>query len=307
MRPAVFLDRDNTLIEDPGYLADPNQVRLMPGAAETIRRCKDGGYRVVVVTNQSGLARGLITEAQLREIHDQMETLLKQDQATLDGIYFCPYLDGPEAVVPQYRCDSELRKPKPGMLLKAAEDLDLDLAQSWMIGDSITDVQAGLAAGCNTILLSDDLEDLEDVEADYIVDSLPRAVDVVLGFEPDEACEPVEAPPAPNPPAPATTAPPPPAMPATDGPGDSAAAVELLRDIRTLLRQQDRAALQRDFSVVRLAATLCQIVAVAVMLWGLAAYVSEDAAAIQLSLLRFLLAGILQLLALTLFIIDPSK
>ena len=152
-RPAVFLDRDKTIIADPGYIADPRQVSLLPGAAEAIRRWNAAGFAVVVVTNQSGVARGLLTEERLAEIHQRLRDLLQADGARLDAIYYCPFLDGPEAVVERYRMDSELRKPKPGMLRLAAQDLGLDLSRSWMIGDSRHDVTAGAAAGCRTILI----------------------------------------------------------------------------------------------------------------------------------------------------------
>lgn len=133
---AIFLDRDNTLIEDPGYLADPNQVKLLPGVTQAIKRWNESGYQVVVVTNQSGLARGLITEKQLNDIHDRLESLLEAEDAKVDAIYYCPYLEGPEAIVRKFKRDSKLRKPKPGMLIKAAEELGLDLDYSWMVGDA---------------------------------------------------------------------------------------------------------------------------------------------------------------------------
>lgn len=151
--PAVFLDRDNTLIEDPGYINDPAAVRLLPGAGEALRRIRAAGYRAVVVTNQSGVARGRITEGQLVAVHARLRELLGAEGAELDAIYHCPYLDGPEAVVAAYRRDSDLRKPRPGMLLLAARELGLDLARSWMVGDSARDVEAGRAAGCRTILI----------------------------------------------------------------------------------------------------------------------------------------------------------
>ncbi|RIK67412.1 MAG: D,D-heptose 1,7-bisphosphate phosphatase [Planctomycetota bacterium] len=154
LHPAVFLDRDNTLIADPGYISDPADVRLLPGAAEAVRRIRAAGYRAVVVTNQSGVARGRITEAQLEAVHLRLRALLRGERAELDAIYVCPYLDGPEAVVAAYRRDSDLRKPRPGMLLLAARELGLDLPHSWMIGDSPRDVEAGRAAGCRTILIS---------------------------------------------------------------------------------------------------------------------------------------------------------
>lgn len=152
-RRAVFLDRDKTLMEDPGYVSDPGQVRLLGGAAEAVARLRGAGYLVIVVTNQSGIARGKITEAQIAAVHERLRELLRRAGTDLDAIYYCPYLDGPDAVVAQYRRDSDLRKPRPGMLLQAAREMEIDLSRSWMIGDEARDAQAGRAAGCRTILL----------------------------------------------------------------------------------------------------------------------------------------------------------
>lgn len=148
---AVFLDRDHTVINDPGYLADPAGVRLMPGAIMALRGLMGAGYKLVVVTNQSGVARGLLTEETLEKIHQEMRRQLEQGGVKLDGVYYCPF--HPEGLVEKYRRESELRKPQPGMLLQAAKELDLDLAASWMIGDSPRDIEAGRRAGCKTILL----------------------------------------------------------------------------------------------------------------------------------------------------------
>jgi len=148
---AVFFDRDGTLIEDPGYLNHPDQVKLLDGAAEILKELKRLGYQTVIVTNQSGVARGIVSEEMLGRIHDRLGELLAQKGAALDGVYYCPY--HPEGVIPKYRQDSDWRKPEPGMLLAAAQDLDIDLTRSWMVGDSPRDVEAGHRAGCRTILL----------------------------------------------------------------------------------------------------------------------------------------------------------
>ncbi len=148
---AVFLDRDGTLVDDPGYLRDPGQVRLLPGAGQAVAALRRAGLKVVVVTNQSGVARGLLDEACLAAIHDRMRRLLAEHGAQLDGLYYCPY--HPDGVVQAYRRESDWRKPGCGMLVAAARDLGLDLGASWMIGDSPRDVEAGRRAGCRTILL----------------------------------------------------------------------------------------------------------------------------------------------------------
>ena len=177
-RPAVFVDRDNTLIPDPGYLRDPQQVRLLPGTADAIRRLRNAGWPVIVITNQSGVARGLLTENDVAAIHERMNELLQAEGARVDAIYYCPFLDSAEAICADYRKDSDLRKPKPGMLLLAAREHGLDLARSWMIGDGERDVQAGKSAGCQTILLSNQKPALS--VADHVAADLPAAADLIL-------------------------------------------------------------------------------------------------------------------------------
>ncbi len=149
-RPAVFLDRDGTLIKHVHYLADPAQVELLPGAAEALKKLRAAGFRCVLVTNQSAIGRGLITEARLHEIHAAMSRQLAEQGTSLDGIYFCP--DAP-AGDDRTVVENQKRKPGPGMLLEAAADLGLELAESWMVGDYISDVLAGLNAGCRSILV----------------------------------------------------------------------------------------------------------------------------------------------------------
>lgn len=184
-RAAVFLDRDNTLIADPGYISDPDQVRLLPGAAAALRRIRSAGFAAVVVTNQSGIARGRITEPQLAAVHARMRELLRAQGADVDAIYYCPYLDGPEAVVAGYRRDSDLRKPKPGMLLSAAREMGIDLGRSWMVGDSVRDIEAGRAAGCRTIRLAGRVEDRvgDGPGADHVAADLGEAVECILSSQ----------------------------------------------------------------------------------------------------------------------------
>ncbi len=149
---AIFLDRDGTLIEDPGYLNHPEQVKLLEGVAEALIELRNMGYMLIVVTNQSAVARGIVSEKILGEIHNRLRQLLTERGAYLDQIYYCPY--HPDGVIPKYRKESEWRKPNPGMLLAASEDMDIDLSQSWKIGDSSRDIEAGLRAGCKTILVT---------------------------------------------------------------------------------------------------------------------------------------------------------
>jgi D,D-heptose 1,7-bisphosphate phosphatase len=148
---AIFLDRDDTLIEDAGYINHPDQVKLLDSVADALRELKEMGYKLVVASNQSAVARGIVTEEVLDEIHDRLKQLLAEKGAFLDQIYYCPY--HPDGIIPKYRKESDWRKPNPGMLLAAADETDIDLSQSWCIGNSSRDVEAGLRAGCKTILI----------------------------------------------------------------------------------------------------------------------------------------------------------
>ncbi len=154
---AIFLDRDGTINRYVGFLRDIDDFALEDGAAEAIRAINGSGYLAVVVTNQPVIARGEVTFEELKEIHNKMETLLGLEGAYLDGIYYCPHHphSGYEGEVRELKIDCACRKPKPGMLLAAAEHLNIDLAASWMIGDGENDIRAGLAAGCRTILLGE--------------------------------------------------------------------------------------------------------------------------------------------------------
>jgi D,D-heptose 1,7-bisphosphate phosphatase len=147
---AVFLDRDGTINRYVGFLTDIGQFELLPGVSEAIKAINQSGYLAIVATNQPVIARGEVTFSQLDEIHDKMETLLGRDGAYLDGIYFCPHHPdrGFPGEVPELKIDCDCRKPKPGMLLKAARDFNIDLSQSYMVGDDDKDVLTGRNAGC---------------------------------------------------------------------------------------------------------------------------------------------------------------
>ena len=179
---AIFLDRDHTLIEDPGYLSDPEAVKLLPGVELAMKSLAQAGYKLVVVTNQSAIARGLLTEESLGKVHARMRKLLSDHGAHLDAIYYCPY--HPEGTVEEYAVESDLRKPKPGMLLEAAKELDIDLSQSWMVGDSGRDIEAGQRAGCRTVRIrvrgAGDQNGSEGVQADATVRNLLDAARVIL-------------------------------------------------------------------------------------------------------------------------------
>ena len=158
---AIFLDRDGTINRYVGFLRNIDDFELLDGVAEAIRKINESGYLAIVVTNQPVVARGEVSFEELTEIHNKMETLLGQKGAYLDAIYFCPHHPhkGYEGERPELKIECDCRKPKPGLLLKAAMDFNIDLSQSWMVGDGENDVKAGLHAGCRTALLSDENED----------------------------------------------------------------------------------------------------------------------------------------------------
>jgi D-glycero-D-manno-heptose 1,7-bisphosphate phosphatase len=143
-RAAVFLDRDGTLIEDPGFLADPSGVAFLDGALDALRRLREGGFALVVVSNQSGIARGLIAADDAEAVHRRFVHALADEGLALDDVRYCPH--GPDDAC-------TCRKPLPGLIVGAADALGLDLDRSFMVGDKADDVEAGRRAGCHTIQL----------------------------------------------------------------------------------------------------------------------------------------------------------
>jgi D-glycero-D-manno-heptose 1,7-bisphosphate phosphatase len=146
-RPAIFLDRDGTLIEEVGHLGDPDGVVVLPSVPGALRRLVGSGYALVVVSNQAGVARGLFTEEDIRAVNARIAELLKADGVpSIEGWYWCPHH-------PDFTGPCDCRKPEPGMLKRAAEELDLDLERSWMVGDHPIDAGAARAAGARPIVI----------------------------------------------------------------------------------------------------------------------------------------------------------
>jgi D-glycero-D-manno-heptose 1,7-bisphosphate phosphatase len=149
MQKAVFIDKDGTLIRNIPYNADPELITFETGAEESLHLLHEAGYKLILITNQSGIAHGYFSE---KEFHYMMEKLQERLSCKLDAWFYCPH--HPEGSVPAYAHDCMCRKPKPGLLLKAAKKLDIDMKLAWMIGDILHDMEAGNLAGCRTILIN---------------------------------------------------------------------------------------------------------------------------------------------------------
>lgn len=164
---AVFLDRDGTINKYVGFLRHIDQFELIEGVAEAIKKINNSGYLAIMVTNQPVIARGEVTFEELEQIHNKMETLLGLEGAYLDAIYFCPHHPhkGYEGEIPELKFDCECRKPKPGMLLQAAEDFNIDLSASYMVGDGENDIQCGINAGCRSVHVSEEYSLLDFVNS----------------------------------------------------------------------------------------------------------------------------------------------
>ena len=151
MRRAVFLDRDGTLAEEAGYLSSLDRLHLFPYAADAVRLLNRADFAVVVITNQAGIARGIIKEAFIGEVHSHIADVFAKGGARIDGFYYCPH--HPDGIIEKYRGACDCRKPQPGMLRRAAADLDLDLPASFVVGDKLLDVEVGHAVGARGVLV----------------------------------------------------------------------------------------------------------------------------------------------------------
>ena len=185
MKKVVFLDRDGVITQDPPHFAHRiDQLDLIPKSAEAIRLLNENGFKVVVVSNQSGVARGYYREGDIEIFNHAMGDKLKKKGAFIDAIYYCPH--HPEAKIEAYRIDCDCRKPKPGMLKQAEKDLNLDLKRSFLVGDKMSDIEAGYRAGCKTILVltghgSDESKKVAmmSIKPDYISKDLCAATKMI--------------------------------------------------------------------------------------------------------------------------------
>lgn len=169
--PAIFIDRDGTINKDVPYCSCPEEFELFDGVGEAINNLNRARFKIVVITNQSGIARGYFSEIVLQNIHKKMKDDLALFNARIDAIYYCPHH-------PVDKCSC--RKPKPGLILQAAGELSLDLKKSFMIGDSLTDMEAGKRAGCKTILVNQLGNHIEDASIDYICENLSIGVKWII-------------------------------------------------------------------------------------------------------------------------------
>lgn len=185
---AIFLDRDGTINKYVGFLRDIHDFELLPGVAEAIKFINLSGYLCVVVTNQPVIARGEVTVGELNTIHNKMETLLGLEGAYIDGLYYCPHHPdkGFDGEVEELKIDCDCRKPKHGMLIRAAKDFNIDLTHSWMIGDGKNDILAGKNAGCKTVLLTPTSQEGDGKNEEYgqnlMASTLIEAVKAILSF-----------------------------------------------------------------------------------------------------------------------------
>jgi len=186
---AIFLDRDGTLNEEVGYIDQVISFRLFPWAAEAVRMINQAGYKAIVLTNQSGVARGYFTEELVAQVHERLKAELKREGARLDAIYYCPH--HPEGIVSAYRRDCQCRKPKPGMVHRAQEEFNLELSECYFIGDKYVDIRLAQSVGAHGILVLTGFGRVEQHDQslnggqppDYIAENLLEAVQWVLRRE----------------------------------------------------------------------------------------------------------------------------
>jgi len=320
---AIFFDRDGTLVEDPGYINHPDQVKLLDGVAEALVELKTLDYKLVVISNQSGVARGIVTEEALDEIHDRLKQLLAEKGAYLDQIYYCPY--HPDGVITKYRKESDHRKPNPGMLLTAAKEMDIDLSQSWMIDNSDRDIEAGLRAGCKTILINrpSHHKQLEPGAAkpDYEGVNIKEAVNIIKKYHrsfSDMASE-VEPAQQKTQQVPETEI----QRPATERPRTKTYAPQrkpdaqeqdvadkgtehLLNGILEQLKSMQRTEMYGEFSIMRLMAGIVQVIVLFCLLiaiWFVTSPVGRDNSV----LIALEFAMVLQMMSLTFYVMERRK
>jgi len=167
---AIFLDRDGVINEEVSHLSNPDNFRFIEGSIEALKILKNLGYLLIVITNQAGIARGYFSEAKLEEIHNKMKRILNENYIKLDDIFYCPHH-------PDFTGPCDCRKPNPGMILKARDIYNIDLKESFMVGDTLKDIETGLAAKCQTVLVltgygEEEREKINEIIPDFVFDNL---------------------------------------------------------------------------------------------------------------------------------------
>jgi len=317
---AIFLSRDNTLVEASDYITSADQVKLLGGVPKALIELGAMGYKLIVVSNQSAVARGIVTEKALGQIHNRLKQLLVNSGAHLDRIYYCPY--HPDAVIPKYRKETDARKPSPGMLLTASYDIDIDLGQSWMIGSSSSDVEAGLRAGCKTILLDNPSHEKQLVPGrpnpDYQAVNINEAVNIIKKYHRSSDKHTAQTQPSPT----AQAQPSPQVIEETHQPEPVESAApqahapeqnissrkieHLLSGITRQLKGMQRADMFNEFSIMRLMAGIVQILVLFCLLitvWLLMSPTRQDNSV----LITLGFAMVLQMMALTFYIMQRRK
>ena len=174
MNKAVFLDRDGTIMFDPGYISDPRKVEIFGESVNALKALKDAGYLLVIITNQSGIGRGFFSHEDLEKVNMRMCSLFEEHGVRFDGIYACPHID-------ENKCTC--RKPQPGLIFKAAKEHDIDISVSYIVGNSKSDVMAGVAAGCRLNFLLGAEKGSLSRNGILSVESLEDAAEIILGLE----------------------------------------------------------------------------------------------------------------------------
>lgn len=183
-RSAIFIDRDGTLVHPRHYPSRPEELQLYDGVGKALKAFQEVGFRLVVVTNQAGIARGYFTEDDLEHMHRYLAEELAKSGVLLDAIYHCPH--HPDGIVPELAIRCDCRKPQPGMLLQAAKDLELDLQSSWFVGDILDDIEAGNRAGCRTVLVDLGTERLPEQQIrcpDFVARNTLHALSIISACE----------------------------------------------------------------------------------------------------------------------------
>jgi D-glycero-D-manno-heptose 1,7-bisphosphate phosphatase len=167
---AIFLDRDGVINKEVNYLSDPDDFMLLEGTIDALKLLKQKGFLLIVITNQAGIARGLFDEKTLKRIHKKMEIILNHEGIFLDDIYYCPHH-------PDFTGECDCRKPKPGMILRAKEKFNIDLGKSYMVGDTLNDINTGINANCRTILVltgygKEEQKNIDNIKPDLIFNNL---------------------------------------------------------------------------------------------------------------------------------------